>query len=237
VWVHYLDKVRPNTVKMTFEDAQKTLIQKLVDDFKFDYIYKNALLDGKSKNKNIEGYKKILKYCDDCKDDKTFKSLLLYGAESWGTGKTHTINAIANKWFLNPKTQITINDFNDLIIEYTGISYHQIREEDLLLKITNSYRNKENAENELEIFEFLNNYDVLAIDDIGKYQPPNIEFYRRVMFQIIDTRYNQGKGIILSTNFKKTDLFKLLGMAIIDRLDEMTKEYQIEFKGESNRAK
>lgn len=239
VVIDYLDEVKPMSKLQSFENAQNTLAQRLIDDFKFDAKYKNAIFDGKSKNLNKNATTRLLNYCEDCRKSDKFESMLLYGLESWGTGKTHSINAIANKWFLNPKTKITVNEYNDLIIEYSGISYHQIREEDLLLKITNSYRkeNREDGENELDIYDNLNRYDILAIDDIGKYQPSNLEFYRRVMFQIIDTRYNQNKGLILSTNFKKTDLLKLFGMAIADRLDEMTENYQVEFKGESNRVK
>lgn len=235
-WIHHLDKVKPSTDGMDYENVTKLLVQRLVDDFHFDIRYKNAWFDGKSKNVNKTEYSKIIKYTDDCYAEYGFKSLLMYGLESWGTGKTYTINAIANAWFFNPRTKITMNGYGEVTVEYCGPSYRQIREEDLLLRITNSYK-QDATESELNVFESLDKYDILAIDDVGKYQPSNLEFYRRVMFQIIDTRYNTGKGIILSTNFKKADLLKLYGIAIVDRLNEMASDYQIEFKGDSNRVK
>lgn len=236
VIVPHLDKDRPVSKTQTLIEAYNNLLNRLLSDFKFISKYKDAIFDRKNQKENAESYDKVLSFTDNCKFENTFKSMLLYGVESWGCGKTHLINAIANKWYKNPKTSITVNQFGEVIVEYKGISYQLIREESLILRILATYK-KESEEYELDIYNWLSQYDVLAIDDVGKYVPNNLEFYRRVMFEIIDTRYGQNKGLILSTNFSKENLKKFLGMAMIDRLGDMTKGYLLEFKGESLRGK
>jgi DNA replication protein DnaC len=234
--IPYLSNDRPVSKTQTLINAYNILVQNLLSDFKFEPKYKEANFDRKSQSENFDSYSKVLTYSDNYKKDDNFKGILLFGIESWGCGKTHLINALANKWYKNPMVSITVNQFSEIIIEYRGISYQLIREESLILKILATYK-KDSDEYESDIYKWLSRYDILAIDDVGKYIPNNLEFYRRVMFEIIDTRYNQNKGIILSTNFSKETLKQFLGMAIVDRLGDMTKGYQLEFKGKSLRGK
>jgi DNA replication protein DnaC len=221
-------------IRKYFTDIEELLIQTLLVEFSINSKYREADLSLFSKTNDTKVYYKLIDFA--CKDviNNKYSSMILCGTESFGCGKTYALNALANYWFKKPRVSISTNKFNETTIVYGGINYHLIREEDLILRILATYK-KEPKESEIDVYDELDKYDILGIDDIGKYAPNNLEFYRRVMFQIIDTRYNQGKGIILSTNFGLKELTKFFGVAISDRLNEMSKDFQIELTGKSFR--
>jgi DNA replication protein DnaC len=225
-----------NSVSMTqaLDISEMELINRLTTEFKFDVRFFNATFENYKPKENKDVFSKVLDFANNPNDCGNYKSLLLYGVDSFGCGKTHLINALAHKWFNNPIVHIGVNQFNEVKLTYIGVKYHMIREEDLMLRILATYK-KEPIESETDVYDELSKYDILAIDDVGKFKPTNMEFYRRVMFQIIDTRYNQGKGVVISSNFSKESLVSFLGVAIADRLKEMTQGYRLEFKGKSHR--
>lgn len=197
--------------------------------------YNLCTLDNFIIGENKETLLKVREYIITCaKKGHMFGSLILF-SKNWGVGKTHLIYSIANEWYKKPKTRIEYKNSGSLELYYSGISYRIIREEDLMLRIRATY-GKDSTEIETDIYKELDCYDVLAIDDVGKYTPANMDFYHRVMFQIIDSRYNQQKGVVISTNLTLAELANFLGGAISDRLNEMTKGYQLEIKGNSRRG-
>jgi len=103
-------------------------------------------------------------------------------------------------------------------------------------RILSTFNNKSATESEAQVYIDLSKYDILAIDDVGKYKANDMNFYRRVMFQIIDTRYNNHQGIIISSNLSKDNLGRFVGKANVDRLRGMAGEYKLEFKGQSHRG-
>lgn len=231
---HFKEKI-VSIRTQTLPEAYNLMVQKLKDDFNFDSNYANKEFSNYKSNENFDSYSKLLDYAKTPKREEGFRSVIMFGDKSYGCGKTHLMNALANMWLGNPMTRLYFNKYGEIKLEYSGVSYQIIREEDLILRILNTYK-KEPKESELEIYDQLFRYDILAIDDIGKYAQTNMEFYRRVIFQIIDTRYNWHKGVVLSTNFSKGNLVEFLGVAIADRLNEMASGYKLEFKGKSYRG-
>jgi DNA replication protein DnaC len=240
VVIPFLDSVDGYFKLRTFDDAIISLIDELMADYNTDSKYKNSTVsnyDFDKTNLTIDKFRnKIVDFIDNSLFDNKASSMILCGKESFGCGKTHLINAFAKQWYQTPKVELKTNQYGEVTVTYVGVGYKVVREEDLILRILATYK-KEPKECETDIYNQLSKYDILAIDDIGKYAPTNLEFYRRVMFQIIDSRYNKGQGIVLSTNFGLTELTKFFGVAISDRLNEMTKGFQIEIKGVSNRVK
>jgi DNA replication protein DnaC len=224
----------------TLEDSVDKLVSDLMLDLKTEFRYINSTIqnyDFEKTNLSVDKFRfKITDFIDSIMFENKLSSMIICGKDSFGCGKTHLIHAIGKYLYTSPKVELKTNQYGEIYMTYAGAGYQIIREEDLIHRILATYKNN-TKEYENDIYEELDKYDILAIDDIGKYAPTNLEFYRRVMFQIIDTRYNRKKGVILSSNFGLSELTKFLGVAISDRLNEMSKGFQIEIKGLSNRVK
>jgi DNA replication protein DnaC len=76
---------------------------------------------------------------------------------------------------------------------------------------------------------------ILAIDDLGyeAYEVKNFGTISKPFEEILMTRYDKRKTILISTNMNYFQLNERYGGHIYDRLRQMT--YLIEFKGESKR--
>jgi DNA replication protein DnaC len=165
------------------------------------------------------------------------KSVLLWSKDLYGVGKTHLLYAMIKEYLLSD-TLIETKQLNsgDMLISFSGVRIGIFNEYDLLDKIKDTFK-PNNSLSEGDIFNEINNYQVLCIDDLLKYKPTNLDFYQRVMFQIVNERYNRNQSLIITTNKSLIELGEYLGAATSDRLCEMTNGYQLQFKGKSYRAK
>jgi len=168
-----------------------------------------------SKNKGM--YKLGKNYCSDWQEMKEENmGLLLYGPP--GTGKTFLVFCIANELLENMVPVIAISSIG------------------LLNRIKETY-NKWGREAEVEVINNLKNASLLIIDDLGAEN--NTDWAKEKVYEIIDSRYRDGKPCIITTNLDREGLkHKLAGddgvYRTYDRIIEMC--YPIEVKGTSRRA-
>lgn len=64
-------------------------------------------------------------------------------------------------------------------------------------------------------------YDQLVLDDLGAEK--TTDWATEILYLIINGRYEEGKGVIVTTNCKPKELSARLGDRVISRLAEMTK--------------
>ncbi len=123
--------------------------------------------------------------------DKVQKSLLLSGGT--GLGKTFLSTCIARELLLSGKSVIYISAV------------------DFFKRIENSRFDKDNTD--VEMFE---GCDLLIIDDLGTEAPS--QYTTAVFSDILDKRVNTGKKMLLSTNYKISDVERLYGQRIYSRI-------------------
>lgn len=154
-------------------------------------------------------------------------SLVLYSSNIWGVGKTHLVCSIAHmvldRWEGKP--------------EYCPVRF--ISEPQLFLRVRSTY-NRKGGETEDEIYQQLLSTPLLILDDVGKEEVSDSRFVQRVLFAVIDGRYQNMLPIIITTNLDVDGLDKHLGgdrnnSASMDRLAEMTDNKFIEIVGKSYR--
>jgi DNA replication protein DnaC len=167
---------------------------------------------------NEKLYKMALNYCERWPEMKE-KNLgfLFYGPP--GTGKTYIACCIAN-YLLERLVPV-------IVISSIGI----------LNRIKQTYNNY-GKEGEVEIINSLRNASLLVLDDLGAEDDRG--WAREKIYEIIDSRYRDGKPMICTTNLTKEQLRDKLtgedGVArTYDRLIEMC--FPIEVTGPSRRVK
>ena len=143
--------------------------------------------------------KSILAICKEYSEqfpEFRYKCLLFIGAT--GLGKTHLSTAIAKKLIEREKDVVydtAQNIFSDFEYERFNRSYNTVEE-----SRTSKYFN----------------CDLLIIDDLGT-ELTN-QFTLSCLYNIINTRINNGKGIIINTNLSKDELRKRYADRITSRL-------------------
>jgi chromosomal replication initiation ATPase DnaA len=197
-------------------------------------MYRQVSFDNFDKTGNITEFNKV-KEVVDLEFDSI--SCLLWSKNLYGVGKTHLLYAMVKEYLLSNK-RIIIKQLNSNLVSvlYNGVKIGIFNEYDLLNKIRDTFK-PNNEISEGDVFKELGKYQVLCIDDLLKYQPSNLDFYQRVMFQIVNERYNNNQSLIITTNKNLVELGEYLGMATSDRLCAMTKNYQLQLKGNSHRVK
>lgn len=166
---------------------------------------------------NQKLYKMALNYCERWPEMKEQNmGFLFYGPP--GTGKTYLAFCIANRLLEKLVPVIAISSIG------------------LLSRIKQTY-NTYGKEAETEIILSLKNAALLVIDDIGAENDTN--WAKEKLYEIIDSRYRDGKPMICTTNLTREQLKdKLTGndgvTRTYDRLIEMC--YPIEIKGPSRRV-
>jgi DNA replication protein DnaC len=148
-------------------------------------------------------------------DIKLNKGLLLTG--SFGTGKTIILKGIVQ--FIEKYYSITSLD--------KGIS-------EPMYVLSHDMANHFASENEY-LINRMRNTSILAIDDIG-YEAKVVKNYGteiKPFEEIIMSRYDKKKSILISTNLTLDQIGQEYGWHIYDRLKQMT--YVVPFKGESKR--
>jgi DNA replication protein DnaC len=139
-----------------------------------------------------------------------------------GVGKTHMAVAILRE-----------------LIEKKGLSCLFYEFGALLKEIQNSY-NPISQTSELKVLEPVFNAEVLVLDELGASKPT--DWVRDTMMQIINTRYNNRKLTIFTTNYfdgrrseRDETLEDRIGVRLRSRLFEMCKTVHLE--GEDYRRK
>ena len=164
---------------------------------------------------------------------EAYPSLVLQSPQEWGVGKTHLacsiVHNILNRWkgenVVNPVVYVNEPDI-----------YRRIRE-------TYSFSNEEKKyrESEGEIMAGLMNKPLLVLDDIGKEEPRDPKFVQRILYEIINARYDNLLPVVMTTNLDTEGLKNYLGsngnVATFDRLFEMCEGKFFRITGESYRRK
>jgi hypothetical protein len=200
--------------------------------------FNNSTLENYESIENMGVLSQIKKITDiGFVDDKIGQiSSIFWSKNLFGVGKTHLIYAAMKEYALDDKRfEVGKIENRNVSIVYNALSILVIPEYTLINKVRETFKsNSEKTEG--DVFCELSNYDILCIDDVVKYTPTNLDFYQRVMFQIIDERYNHKQSLFITTNKSLPQLAESIGVAASDRLFEMTKGYQLEFKGKSHRS-
>lgn len=160
------------------------------------------------------------------------KSLVMYSQGVWGVGKTYLACAIANgildRW--NNETGLCPVCF--------------VSEPQLFLRVRSTYNRRGGdgnyPETEEDIYRHLIRVPLLILDDVGKEEVSDPRFVQRVLFAVIDGRYQNMLPIVITANLNPDELDLHLGgnrdnSASMDRLAEMTGNVFWELKGKSYR--
>ena len=139
-----------------------------------------------------------------------------------GTGKTHLAAAIIRSLTLQKGVSCLFTDFRDLLKE-----------------IQDSY-NPVSQSSEIRVLAPVYECEVLVLDELGASKPT--EWVRETMTQIINTRYNDRKVTIFTTNYlddpplpRDESLTERVGTRLRSRLHEMCKVVMV--KGDDYRLK
>lgn len=181
----------------------------------------------------------ILKTLDKCieltekydfTNPRNTKSIIMYSNLSWGVGKTHLscsiAHAILDKW--QNETKVCPVMF--------------ISEPELFLRIRNTFNRQngyEQHETEESIYKKLTTVPLLILDDVGKEETADTRFVQRVLFAVVNGRYQNMLPIVITANLNPELLADHFGgeynCATMDRIIEMSGSKFWELKGESYR--
>ena len=142
------------------------------------------------KGSNIS--EKAKKYCDSFGGMKGRKNGILMGGVP-GNGKTHIAAAISN----------------DLIDKGFSVKFVNV------ITLINNLKTLNFDEVEDYIMT-LNDADLLVIDDLGKGN--SSEYTKSVIYGIINSRYENYKPLIATTNLKSNDMSKYIDQAVVSRI-------------------
>ena len=164
---------------------------------------------------------------------KAYPSLLMYSDGVWGVGKSMLSCSIAHNIY---------NRWNGEEIS-NPVVYEN--EPDLLRRIRGTYSfsndDRRVRESEDDIISRLASKPLLILDDVGKEEPRDPKFVRRILYEIINSRYNNLLPMVVTTNLKPEQLKGYVGtednQATYDRLFEMCDGAFYKLTGKSYRRK
>jgi chromosomal replication initiation ATPase DnaA len=223
-----------STVNIVISKMKQNVLAKLNIPDRFI----DSTFDNYDKKDNLIPFNAIKQISDNGfrNENNEFVSMILWSKNTYGLGKTHLMYAAIKEYALSERAINVQFMGNEVDIDYIADGIYVLEEYTLLNKIRDTFKS-DSEKTEGDIFNELDKYKILCIDDLVKYTPNNLDFYQRVMFQIVNERYNNKTSLILTTNKSLVELAEYVGLATADRLYEMTKGHQLEFKGRSNRAK
>ena len=145
---------------------------------------------------------------------KNGQSVFLTGV--CGSGKTALAIALMNSWFANSMQATEDGD----ILPFKGVPRF-ITTQELLLKIKQSWHEKENlrGESEASILDKFSSPPLITLDDIGAEKPS--EWARGVLVLLIDRRYRDAKQTIFTSNLGLQELSEKIDDRISSRICEM----------------
>lgn len=177
---------------------------------------------------------KMLKECQGYAGEFSFrrphssKSLVMLSPLVWGVGKTHLACSLAHA----------------LLDRWDGETgscpVHFVSEPQLFKRIRATFNRQEGGETEEDIYKHLTSVPLLILDDAGKEEVADPRFVQRVLFAIIDGRYQNMLPLVMTANLDTDGLDRHLGgdrgnSASMDRLVEMTGGVFWELSGRSYR--
>jgi len=225
-------------------EAEESL-KEVSEDLETEWILKKSNIPSKFYDKTFENFESKLqpKALQSVKNlqwqwgedaDLPPKSMVLLSPGVYGVGKTHLVSALFNH-IIATEEKAYLDKYLHINRRFCPVYFTS--ENELLRRIRNTY-NQEHSETEEDIYKFLISITLLAIDDVGKVRPRDLNFLQGVYFNIIDQRYNDSLPVILTTNLDLSGLEAHIGGACADRLREMCgKNGFIKMSGESYRRK
>ena len=159
------------------------------------------------------------KYADEIPlGPKGFRSLAICSPGTQGVGKTHLASAIGHK----------------LLDRWQGVPYTcpvaMVSEAELYNKIQNTYSYSQDERSKLpseqDIINRYINIPLLILDDLGTETRNKKDFSNRILFALVNGRYDNEKPIVVTTNLSTGELNSYLSdesgrVRIMDRLIEM----------------
>ncbi|MBI2934903.1 MAG: ATP-binding protein [Chloroflexi bacterium] len=145
-------------------------------------------------------------------------SLVLYSPGRYGCGKSHLAVAAVQSYMAAQEPIFVKEDghvrLNKCPVRFTTLS-------GLLGRIRKTFK-EGSGETEEAIIQEMVDIEVLCLDDMDKYQPADKRFLQRVLFEIINGRYeNDMASTILTSNLSLAKLREFIGGACASRLTEM----------------
>lgn len=131
---------------------------------------------------------------------KDGQGLLLAGPV--GTGKTHLAAAIVHE-----------------VIEKHVIPAAFVTVPDLLARIKATFGNGHNEETQEELINLVRSADLLVLDDMGVEKPT--DWVREQLYIILDSRYEDLKPTIITTNCSLEEMEERIGARTVSRIIEM----------------
>ena len=191
-----------------------------------------------------EAYKKCVAYSESFPVDRRavgYPSLYIWASGNKenpsgnGTGKSHLSYAIVHR----------------ILDRWTGENDKScprivcLKEQDLFRQIQATYsftqEEKMMRESEDDIIKGIIYADLVVIDDVGKEVRANSDFVRKILFTIINGRYDQNLPLIITANLAPAQLKLHLDEppteASYSRFLEMTKRQSVVMEGKSYRRK
>jgi len=199
-------------VKRNNEERLKARIATLKAESDIGDRYFNATF--KNSEKATE-HAKAIKYCNETINNYN-KGLSMFFHGATGTGKTRTMACILNRLAEKLYT-VYFTRFTDIMRKY---------------KAAESFTSKESQEDVIDFYT--KKIDFLFIDDLGtEFMRSTDTVMQRLIYDIINGRLNNYKPMILSSNFKLSELITQGGFdaRVVWRLNEVCKNYIVGFNG------
>ena len=155
----------------------------------------------------------------------------MWSTQSWGVGKTHLSAAICHR----------------ILDRWTGKNHCPrivfLSEPELFRRIQATYsltrEESKIRESEDDIIKSIICADIVVLDDVGKEPRKDMQFVRRTLFAIINSRYNFCLPLVITANLDPGQLKEHLDEppteASFNRLWEMTQGESVRMDGRSYR--
>lgn len=167
---------------------------------------------------NTDTEKNLVAYLRRCIDEGFKQNVIIIGGV--GTGKTHlayaVLNAVADKFECNGYK----------FYSEKNVAYRSIKA--VIDEIKNSWRD---ATSISPVYE-LSNVKTLILDEIGVQYGSNSE--RTELYDVFNNRYNNMLPVVAISNHSLSELQKILGQRIYDRLIDNAVVFEL--KGKSKRG-
>lgn len=198
------------------------------------------------KTKQPKHYKLCLDYAMQFPFDalRGYKSLIMFSEHSWGVGKTHLATSIGRKIIERWNGEGVNWELKESELRKLACPVLFISEPELYTRIQAGYNaargSGESQDSEASVIKQCVSAKLLILDDVGKRKVTDSKFVNRIMFSIIQGRYNAELPMVMTANLSSGGLAVYLSdgqgdEASMDRLVEMCKGEFYKIEGESYR--
>jgi len=159
-----------------------------------------------------------------------------------GTGKTQLAVDLVSDLLTNKKIKVYRDDYQMQNGSYVNMAKQEDAYDPRLIKFYNMPRlliymrslYNDDAEQDTEEFlEEIDRYEYLVLDDIGTEKPT--EWVLEILYVLINTRYESGKKLIVTSNKNLGEVAQSLGDRVASRISEMCQIVKLE--GEDKRGR